>query len=213
MNAAQLREAIARDLQPARPLLPPSLRALVFAPLALATMVAVPSVYFFRPDLAELGVFRAWGLSIAEVIIGLTIVALALRESIPGRALSKRTVATAVLGGIATPLLIYLITSERFDIGVPPRAQLYVSFICFRTSLGAAVPALLVVTALVARAFPLRPGVAGLLYGLGCGVIADAGLRLYCEFTMPSHVIAAHGGAVVAAMFVGPLLASLVRPR
>jgi hypothetical protein len=30
---------------------------------------------------------------------------------------------------------------------------------------------------------------------------------------MPSHVIAAHGGAVVAAMIVGPLLASVVRPR
>ena len=213
MNAAELRAAIAKDLRPARPLLPPSLRALLLAPLALATVIAVPSLYFFRPDFAELGVVRAWGLSIAEVVIGLTVVALALRESIPGRALSKGTVATAILGGIATPMLVYLITSERFDIGVPPRAQLYVSYICFRTSLGAAVPALLAATVLVARAFPLRPGVAGLLYGLGCGVIADAGLRLYCEFTMPSHVIAAHGGAVVAAMIVGPLLASVVRPR
>ena len=43
-------------------------------------------------------------------------------------------------------------------------------------------PALIVAALLAARAFPLRPGVAGALYGLGCGLIADAGLRLYCEY-------------------------------
>ena len=46
-------------------------------------------------------------------------------------------------------------------------------------------PALIVAALLAARAFPLRPGVAGALYGLGCGLIADAGLRLYCEYTAP----------------------------
>ena len=213
MNAAELRDTVARDLKPARPLLPPAVRALLLAPLAMATVVAVPSIYFFRPDFDALGVRRAWGLSIAEVVVGLVIVSLALREAIPGRRLSRATVALAIAAGLAVPMLIYVITSDRFDIGVPPRAQLYVAYLCFRTSLGAALPGLLVVTALIARAFPLRPGVAGALYGLGCGIVADAGLRLYCEFTMPSHVIAAHGGAIVAAMVVGPLLATIVRPR
>lgn len=211
MNAADLRAEIARDLAPARPLLAPAARALLLAPLALATVVAVPSIYFLRPDLADLGVVRAWGLSFAESLAGLVLVALALRESVPGRALSRRTVALAIAAGLAVPLAIYVISSDRFDVGVQPRAQLYVSYICFRTSFGAAVPALIATAFLIARAYPLRPGVAGVLYGLGCGVIADAGLRMYCEFTMPSHVLGAHGGAVVAAMLMGPALVGGVR--
>lgn len=211
MNPAELRNAIAKDLKPARPLLPPSTRALLLAPLALATVVAVPSFYLFRPDLAELGVIAAWGLSFVEAAVGLAIVGLALRESIPGRALSGGAVCLTVAVGLGLPLLVYVVTAQRFDIGVPPRAQLYVAYLCFRTSLGAAVPALMATTVLVARAYPLRPGVTGVLYGLGCGVIADAGLRLYCEFTMPSHVLTAHGGAIVAAMAIGPALARFTR--
>jgi hypothetical protein len=60
---------------------------------------------------------------------------------------------------------------------------------------------------------PLRPGVAGALYGLGCGLIADAGLRLYCEYSAPLHVLVAHGGAIVGAMMAGALVAVIVAPR
>jgi hypothetical protein len=205
-----LRDAVGRDLKPARPLLPPAARALMLAPLALATVVAVPSVYFLRPDIAELGALRAWGLSLVEAVGGLVVVSLALRESIPGRALSRGAIAAALAGGLALPIAIYLLTAERFDVGVPPRARFIVGMICFRTSIGAAVPGLVAAALLVARAFPLRPGISGALYGLGCGIVADAGLRLYCEFTMPSHVFAAHGGAIVTAMIAGAVVAPLV---
>jgi hypothetical protein len=52
---------------------------------------------------------------------------------------------------------------------------------------------------LVARAFPLRPRLAGALYGIGAGLIADAGWRLFCHFSDPVHVFGAHtlGIAVV----------------
>jgi hypothetical protein len=84
---------------------------------------------------------------------------------------------------------------------------------CFRASAGASLPALIVAALLAARAFPLRPGVAGALYGLGCGLIADAGLRLYCEYTAPPHVAFAHGGAILGAMFAGVLVAWISAPR
>jgi hypothetical protein len=191
----------------------PHVRALALAPIAIATIIAVPSLNFFRPDLAEVGVLRAWGLSLVEAAGGLAIIGLALRESVPGRALSRGTIAGAIAAGLALPVVVYFLTAERFDVGVQPRALPVVTAICFRTATAAAIPALIASTVLVARAFPLRPGVAGALYGLGCGIIADAGLRMFCEFTMPVHVIAAHGGAIVAAMTIGSLLARLAVRR
>jgi hypothetical protein len=55
--------------------------------------------------------------------------------------------------------------------------------------------------------------VAGALYGLGCGLIADAGLRLYCDYSAPLHVVLAHGGAVAGAMMAGSLVAIVFAPR
>lgn len=211
-SPADLRAAIARDLRPARPLLPPSIRALMLVPIALATIVAVPATHFFRPDFAELGVVRAWGLSLAESLGGLVIVALALRESIPGRALPARVLALAFAGGLALPFVMLVLTTNRFTIGAPPGSEWSDAVICFRTSVVAAVPALIGSTVLVARAFPLRPGLAGALYGLGCGVMGDAGLRLFCDFSVPTHVIPAHGGAIVAAT-VGGAIAAAIIPR
>jgi hypothetical protein len=65
---------------------------------------------------------------------------------------------------------------------------------------------LLVSALLTARAFPLRPIAAGVLWGLGCGLIADAGLRLYCEFTTVQHVLLEHFAAVVFAMIAGAVI-------
>ncbi len=209
MNPTELREVIARDLTPARPLLAPSMRALLLAPLALATVLAVPWLNFYRPDLFEIGVVRIWGLSILEAAGGLAIVGLALRESIPGRNLSRMAIWTTMAAGLALPVVVYVLTADRFDLGPSPRALPIVSAICFRTSAAAAIPGLIASTVLVARALPLRPGIAGALYGLGCGVIADAGLRLFCEFTIPVHVFAAHGGAIVASMIAGAVVARL----
>ena len=58
----------------------------------------------------------------------------------------------------------------------------------------------------------MRPALAGALYGLGCGLIADAGLRLFCDYTEPAHVVFGHGGAIVAAMVFGAVVAKFI-PR
>jgi hypothetical protein len=160
--------------------------------------------------MAELGVLRAWGLSFGEALAGVLVVALALRESIPGRALSRGVLASAFVGGLVLPFAVLALTATSFAIG-PSEFSFGETVVCFRTSFAAAIPALLVVTLLVARALPLRPGVAGALYGLGCGLIADGGLRLYCEYSVPSHVLTAHAGAVVAALGAGALLGSAIQ--
>ena len=198
-----LREKIARDLQPVKPLRSPLVRALALVPLAAAIVFAVPALHFFRSDIRALGLVRGWGLSYLQALAGVVIVAAALRESIPGRALSRAVLAWTIAGGLAIPAVILAITASTFDVGPAPGRALSEGLGCFRASAGGAVPALIAAALLAARAFPLRPGVAGALYGLGCGLIADAGLRLFCEYTAPPHVVFAHGGAILGAMFAG----------
>jgi negative regulator of sigma F NrsF-like protein len=208
-----LREAVARDLRPIRPLRAPSVRALVLVPLAAAIVFAVPALHFFRSDMRALGVVRGWGFSYAQACAGIVIVALALRESIPGRALSRAVLAWTIAAGLALPGIVLMWTSSSFDLGPEPGRALVEGIGCFRASAGASLPALLAAALLVARAFPLRPGVAGALYGLGCGLIADAGLRLFCEYTSPPHVAFAHGGAILGAMFVGVVVSKIAAGR
>jgi hypothetical protein len=211
--ATDLRAAIARDLQPVRPLWTPSVRALTLAPLAVAIVLAVPALHFFRPDLRAIGFVRAWGFSIGQAFAGLIIVAAGLRESIPARALSRAALAWTIGAGLAVPAALLILTASTFDVGPAPGRALVEGIACFRTSATAAMPVLVLAAILAARALPLRPGVAGALYGLGCGLIADAGLRLYCEYSAPLHVLFAHGGAVVGAMMAGALVAVVFAPR
>jgi hypothetical protein len=209
---AELRAAVAKDLRPVRPLWPPSRRALALLPLAIAIVVGIPVAHFFRTDLETLGFFRAWGLSMLESLAGLTIVALGLRESVPGRGLRIRALLLAAVIGLALPLVIYRVTTDTFTVGPKSWSEWRFGMACFRTSVLAAVPVLLASAFLTKRAFPMRPIAAGILWGLGCGLIADAGLRLYCEFTTVPHMVLEHFGAVVVSMLLGVVMTSVVAP-
>jgi hypothetical protein len=206
-----LRDRIARDLTPVRPLRPPLVRALALVPLAAAVMIAIPALHFFRPDLAAIGFVRAWGFSIGQAVAGIVIVAAALRESIPGRSLSGAVIAAIVVCGLVVPAALLALTSATFTIGPAPGREVVDGVGCFRASAAGALPALMVAAFLAARALPARPSIAGALYGLGAGLIADAGLRLYCEYSLPEHVLLAHGGAIAASMLGGVAFAWLTR--
>jgi hypothetical protein len=211
MNAPpDLRAAIERDLKPARPLAAPGRRALALVPIAVAIVIGVPALYAFRPDLSIIGFVRAWGFSIGQAAAGCTIVAAALRESIPGRTLSRKALAATIAVGIALPAAVLLLTTSSFDVGPADHAA-WEGFVCFRTSALAALPALVFASALAARAFPVRPAAAGALYGLGAGLMSDAGLRLYCDYSVVTHVVFSHMGAVVGVTLAGAALASIVQ--
>jgi hypothetical protein len=209
MTADDVRGFIARDLRPVRPLLPPSRRALALVPLAIAIVVGVPLVELFRTDLGDLGVLRAWGLSIVECGAGVAIVALGLREAVPGRSLTPAKMWLVAVLGLALPLVVYGLTTNAFGLGPTSWNEWRGGLLCFRVSLSATAPLFVAAALLVARGLPVRPAAAGLLYGLGCGLVADSGLRLYCEFTTPQHVILEHFGAVVASMLLGAVVSML----
>jgi len=204
---ADLRAIVSRDLRSVRPLWPPSRRALALTPLAIAIVVGIPVVNYFRPDFDALGFLRGWGLSILESGAGLAIVALGLRESVPGRSLRITALVAASIVGLALPLIVLRATSDNFAVGPRSWSEWQYGMACFRTSVLAAAPILAASAFLTRRAFALRPVAAGILWGLGCGLIADAGLRLYCEFTTMPHVLLEHFGAVVFAMLAGAIIA------
>jgi hypothetical protein len=206
-----LRDAVARDLRPTRPLWPPLVRALVLIPLAVAIVLSVPGLRFFRSDMQAIGIIKAWGFSFGQALAGLIIVAAALRESIPGRGLSRRTIAVTFVVGLAIPFVLLMATASAFNIGPEPGRELEEGIGCFRVSAISAIPALIAAAILAARALPVRPALAGALYGLGCGLIADAGLRLFCEYTTPGHVLFGHGGAILGAMAFGAVVAKTIR--
>lgn len=60
------------------------------------------------------------------------------------------------------------------------------------------------------RALPRRPVLTGALCGLGVGVMADAGLRLFCWGGELVHIVLAHGGAIAILMALGAFGASIV---
>ena len=205
----ELRDKIARDLKPTRPLRAPYVRVLVLIPLAVAIVLSVPGLRFFRPDMQAIGFIRSWGFSFGQALAGHVIVGAALRESIPGRGLSKSRIVAIFAIGLALPFILLIATASAAD-GPAPGHDLEEGIGCFRVSAISAIPALLAAAWLAARAFPMRPALAGALYGLGCGLVADAGLRLFCDYTVPSHVIFGHGGAIVAAMAIGAVISKVI---
>ena len=207
-----LRARIKGDLRPTRPLWSPLVRALVLIPIAVAIVISVPGLRFFRSDMLAIGFLKAWGFSFGQALAGLVIIAAALRESIPGRGLSRGAIAGIIVAGLAIPFVLLAVTASAFDVGPAPGHALEEGIGCFRVSAISAIPALIAAAWLASRAFPLRPAVAGALYGLGCGLIADAGLRLFCEYTVPSHVVFGHGGAIVGAMALGAVVSKII-PR
>ena len=212
--AVDLRRLIGDDLHPVRPLATPWVRTARLLPLALLLLVGAPAVLGLRTDLPQVGVMAGLGLSAAESVAGLLLVAAALREAVPGRALSARTllglVCAVAAGVLAITFTIFALSPTRV---IHAEAVFHVWRICFLDSLASAVPAIVICGLLARRAFPLRPAVTGALYGLGSGLLADAGWRLYCHVSDPAHVLSAHAAALATAGLLGTGLAILLGRR
>jgi hypothetical protein len=204
-----LRARIAADYEPVRPLASPLLRASWLLPLAVMALFAAPVVFDLRGDAARLGLVGTWGASSLQVAIGLALAGAALREAVPGREWNH----TAIALWLAVPLTVILLVtlgSWETSPAVIRRGWWFVGGLCFGGSLASGLPVVALASVLAARAYPTRPAVAGALLGLGAGLMADAGWRLFCHFSEPAHVLSAHVGAVLVSMLAGALLAPVI---
>jgi hypothetical protein len=204
---AGLRALVARDLQPVAPLAPPSQRAMGVVPIAVALLVAATLVFGLRRDASRIGLLLTWGASTAQMILSLVLVVAALREAVPGTTLPRRVVGMAFGTVLIAVLVITLMTWTRSPTTIAPAWITYIWGICLTGTIVSALPALAVSGWLAARAFPLRPRLAGALYGIGAGLMADAGWRLFCHFSAPAHVLGAHTLGIVATGLLGVLSA------
>jgi len=214
-----LASAVQRDLGPVRRLPRPSRRVLWLTPLAGLTLLGGTRVFELRADAPRLGWTLTWGTSLVETTAALAIIALALRDAVPGRSLRTRAVmltAGAVLGFTAVVTLRTWSVSPTTIVRLSP---LWVGKICFTGTLVTALPLLAAAAVMAARAFSVRPWSSGALYGLGAGLGADAGWRLFCHYSDPAHVFPTHIGAILASSLLGMLASGAigrmrgVRPR
>ena len=209
---AALRARLAADYVAVRPLPHPFARALILAPFAVLTLIAAPRWFEPRVDLASLGWAQAWGWSLVQSTAGLALVAAALREAVPGRAWSRAPLAAWLAVPIALVIVVTFTTYGASPIAIR-HGWAMVGAMCFAGSLATALPGAVLAAVLAARAYPTRPALTGLLGGLGAGLMADAGWRLFCHFSEPAHVLSAHLTGVVAAGLCGALLSQRLHAR
>lgn len=207
-----LRAAIAADLARVRPLRRPGVRALALVPIAGLLLVSAPLVFDVR-DVRTLGWWWSWGVSLLQLGVGLTLTGAALRDSVPGRAWPRAALAGLVVMPLVLVTGVTLATWRASPVPVGP-SWLIVAGLCVACSVASAAPAATLSSILVVRAFPLRPAITGFLGGVGAGVMADAGWRLFCQYSEPAHVLVAHlGGILVAGLLGSSLTTALARRR
>jgi hypothetical protein len=202
-----LRDRLVADYGAVRALPSPWMRAMWLLPLAVIALIAAPIAFNVRQDAPRLGWLYLWGFSLLQCAIGFMVVAAALRESVPGRGWSRGALAVWLTVPIAV-VVVVTIASWQFSPVLLRGRWWLVWGVCFSGSAATALPVVALASVLAARAYPTRPALAGALIGLGAGLMADAGWRLFCHFSEPSHVLSAHLAAVIASAAIGSLLAT-----
>lgn len=200
-----LRDRIAGDLRPVRPLHPAWQRALVVA--VVATLVLTSTLFGLklqlRPDMDMLPVWLGWGCTLLELLVGILIVGLALREAVPGSAPPTRLARTAVVTGLLIQVLVGVATWMHSP-GIPLEGDwLARSVGCLAHDTTLVLPTFVVTLWLVFRALPMRAPIAGLLGGVGSAMTGDAITHLLCPMSDLRHVLLWHTGAIFGFMALG----------
>lgn len=200
---------ILADLRPVRPLARPWKRGLAVCGVAALAAAGVTGVSGVRADAPLLGPGVLWGLSAAQGLYGLALIAAALRESVPGRGLSRGSAPLLIAGAAGLVLVVSWLTWTVHPSVVPAGDHVAYWHRCFPIPVLVGLPSLVVALLLAFRAYPTRPALVGALAGLGAGLLADGSWRTYCEVTAPAHVLSSHLAAVLVLTLLG-LLAAVV---
>lgn len=204
-----LRQVVGGDFQPVRPLHPVWMRLLAAIAVTAAGLTAVVTAFelTLRPDMGDIPMWLSWGCTAVQLIVGVVLIGMALRESVPGNGVPVGAVFVAVGSGIVMQVLVGVATWMHSP-GVPfvSGRGLVTGFGCASHDLVLGLPAAAVTFWLVFRALPLRPSVAGLLGGTGAGVTADAINHIVCPMSDLRHVLVWHTGVIFSLMLVGWLV-------
>jgi hypothetical protein len=207
-----LREVISEDFQPVRPLPPVWMRTLTAIAVAAAGLAFVVAAFKLRlrPDMDQIPMWLGWGCTGLQLIVGVVLIGMALREAVPGGGVPYGAVKLAVGTGILMQVLVGIATwMHSTGMPFPNGLGLKVGMTCATHDLALALPALIVTLWLVFRALPLRPSVAGLLGGTGAAVAADAITHILCPMSDLRHVLVWHTGVIFGLMLLGWVVGKL----
>jgi hypothetical protein len=201
-----LRRAVASGLQPVRPLSPVWVRTLLAMAVAAVGLGVVVAAFnlSLRPDMDQIPMWLGWGCTALQLVIGVVLIGMALREAVPGGGVPSGAVAVAVGTGVLMQVLVGVATWMHSP-GVPyvTGQGLGVGVGCSTHDLALGLPALVATLWLVFRALPLRPSVAGLLGGTGAAVAADSVNHIICPMSDLRHVLVWHTGVLCGLMLLG----------
>ncbi len=201
-----LRQIISDDLAPVRPLSPAWMRTLYAVAVAAAGLAIVVAAFklTIRPDIEQLPMWLSWGCTALQLIVGVVLVGMALREAVPGSGVPAGAVALALSTGVVMQILVGIATWMHSP-GMPLMQGhgFKAGVTCSTHDLALALPALAITLWLVFRALPLRPSIAGLLGGTGAAVTADAINHILCPMSDLRHVLVWHTGMLFGLMIVG----------
>ncbi|MFZ0428443.1 MAG: NrsF family protein [Acidobacteriota bacterium] len=207
----RLKEDIAGDLRPVRPLRPFWRRVLPVAGLWLLLALAVLSVFGLRADHEALGPLGTW---LVPALQGLAVAALAVylyRSIFPGSLPPQGALTGAILAALVTHIFAVAWT-EHLHFNSPADHPLRAGLVCFSFVLLLGLPLLGGFVWLVRAGLFARPIRIGLLAGLAGGLAAEAAWRLHCPYTNWQHIVFSHtlGALVITAL--GVLYFRLRRP-
>lgn len=191
----RVRDEISRTLEPVTPLRPAWMSALVAIPVALFLLSLVLVVYGLRSDAATIGGWALWGPASLMVGAAYAVLMLALVQRAPESTVSR-------MWWVALPLLaIGLQLGGSYwtlaHSGLPGAVSWRTEAMCFGRITALGVPPVILVLWLLSRGLPLRPKVAGLLAGIGGGLVSEGVYRLSCGMSTPAHIVPWHTGAIL----------------
>ena len=198
-----LREAVGDGLQPVRPLSPAWQRTLGVATIATAVAAIAIGTVALRFDLGQIPLWLSWGCSALELLMGVFIVGLALREAVPGSATPTGAVWTALVTGLVLHIVVGLATRMHTPGMQAGSDSLAPGIGCMTHDAVRVLPIFVVTAWLLFRALPLRAPIAGLLGGAGLAMAGDAITHLLCPMSDMRHVLVWHTGAILGFMALG----------
>jgi hypothetical protein len=220
-----LMRAIAQDLRPVRPAPEPLHLALRIVPFAFLVSSLILLAIGPRHDAGILGPLLTWGASAAQFVLAIALVWIAAHESIPVGRLPRQMVYSAAVAACLVVVFVSLLTFSTSPaneplLRVPPwiNETLRVSpwIMGFACGIGSTLAGGILVVFfswLFRNSLATRPTVAGALYGAGAGLAINAGWRIACPVSTPSHALGAHGAAIIATVILGALIGRFLGNR
>jgi hypothetical protein len=201
--------AVAHDRKAVRPLHPAWRRTLIVTSVLAVVLAFSLATASLRADIDQLPMWLSWGCSSLQLLLGILLISLALREAVPGLGVPAGTVRTVAVVALVTQVLVGVATSIFSPAVDMLGAGVTAGIGCLRHESLMALPTFAMTLWLVLRALPLRAPTAGMLGGAGAAVASDAILHLLCPMSDLRHVLLWHTGGVVCFLALGWVIGSV----